>query len=80
MIPSKVSVEGTVRTVRTEDQDKMIGLLHQAFETSSALYGGEYVLEYRKGVDAVVNSAAVVGELRSIFERRIPAIPVVTQG
>jgi amidohydrolase len=80
VIPSKVSVEGTVRTVRTEDQDKMIGLLHQAFETSSALYGGEYVLEYRKGVDAVVNSAAVVGELRSIFERRIPAIPVVTQG
>ena len=80
IIPSKVVVEGTVRTTRLEDQETMIGLLHKAFAAGANLHSGEYVLEYRKGVPAVINNEIVVKELEHVFQTKIPEIPVVTQG
>ncbi len=80
VIPPKVEVEGTVRTIRQEDQETMIDNLHQAFGAGAHLHGGSYTLEYSKGVPAVVNDATCVNELSEIFSAKIPEIPVVTQG
>ena len=71
IIPEKVVLEGTVRTVRNEDQEQMISLLHQAFGSAAGLYGGTYELEYSKGVPAVVNDEQVVRELA----QPLPPIP-----
>ena len=80
VIPPQVEVEGTVRTIRQEDQEMMIDNLHQAFGAGAHLYGGDYTLEYSKGVPAVVNDATCVDELGEIFSAKVPEIPVVTQG
>lgn len=80
VIPSEVIVEGTVRTTRLEDQETMIDTLRRAFGAGTSLHGGDYVLEYLKGVPAVINSGAVVEELSKAFLARVPEIPVVTQG
>lgn len=80
VIPETVVVEGTVRTLRVEDQDLMINLLHQAFSSSSNLYGGFYELEYQKGVPAVVNDPEVAEELWGFFQDQLPDTPVYTEG
>ncbi len=80
VIPSQVVVEGTVRTVRLEDQETMIANLNQAFGAAAHLHGGDYSLEYRKGVPAVVNSTKVVEELTEIFAAKMPETPIVSQG
>lgn len=80
IIPEKVVLEGTVRTVRNEDQEQMISLLHQAFGSAAGLYGGTYELEYSKGVPAVVNDEQVVRELSQFFASQIPEIKVVSEG
>lgn len=79
VIPEKVMIEGTVRTIRPEDQGQMIELLHQAFASGVSLHGGRYELEYWKGVPAVVNDPLVTEELAEIFRTKIPEIPVVSQ-
>lgn len=80
VIPERVELEGTVRTVRLEDQKAMIELLHRAFTSAASLYGGNYELNYRHGVPAAVNDAEVVANLQSIFAKRNPDIPLVCQG
>jgi amidohydrolase len=80
VIPRQVVVEGTVRTIRGEDQTKMIDHLHQAFRAGAHLYGGEYSLEYRQGVPAAVNDSLCVEELAGIFAAQMPEVPVVSQG
>lgn len=80
VIPRQVVVEGTVRTIRTEDQERMIKQLHQAFKAGAHLYGGEYSLEYQKGVPAVTNDALCAEELARFFAASMPEVPVVSQG
>lgn len=80
VIPSEVIAEGTVRTTRLEDQDAMIDTLKRAFGAGAILHGGDYVLEYSKGVPATVNNGIVVEELSGAFIARIPEVPLVTQG
>ncbi|NLL43380.1 MAG: amidohydrolase [Firmicutes bacterium] len=80
VIPSEVVAEGTVRTTRLTDQARMIENLHRAFETSAKLYGGNYSLEYSKGVPAVVNDQACVEELSRFFAAEISEVPVATLG
>ncbi|NLL49123.1 MAG: amidohydrolase, partial [Firmicutes bacterium] len=80
VIPQEVVVEGTVRTCREEDQERMIDNLHQAFAAGASLHGGEYVLEYQKGVPAVINDSAVVDELGSAFATKISETPVIQEG
>ena len=80
VIPPEVVAEGTVRTCRKEDQDRMIDNLHRAFGAGASLHGGDYVLEYQKGVPAVINDAAVVEELDSAFSSKIPETPVIKEG
>ena len=80
VIPQEVVVEGTVRACREEDQERMIDNLHQAFAAGASLHGGEYVLEYQKGVPAVINDSAVVDELGSAFATKISETPVIQEG
>lgn len=80
VIPEQVVVEGTVRTMRPEDQNNMIEILHQAFAAGVNLHGGDYELEYCKGVPAVVNDVQFVTELVEIFQAKLPEIPVITEG
>nr|NLJ02298.1 amidohydrolase [Bacillota bacterium] len=80
VIPSQVVAEGTVRTISSEDQEKMIANLHRAFAASAKLYGGDYDLEYSRGVPAVVNNRDCVEELAGIFAAEIPEVPVRTHG
>lgn len=80
VIPEEVVVEGTVRTMRPEDQNNMIEILHQAFASGVSLYGGEYELEYRKGVPAVINDDNVVTELTEILKTRLRETEVVSEG
>lgn len=80
IIPEQVVLEGTVRTVRSEDQALMIRLLHQAFKAAADLHGGSYELMYEEGVPAVVNDPAVTAEIAGFFAARIPDIPVVSEG
>ena len=80
VIPPQVVVEGTVRTIRREDQEAMIDNLNQAFGAAAHLHGGDYILEYSKGVPAVVNDSTCVQELGNIFSAKIPEVPIVTQG
>jgi amidohydrolase len=80
VIPETVMVEGTVRTLRRDDQELMISLLHQAFGSAAALYGGSYELEYDKGVPSVINNATVVEELQGFFTNQLPDTTVVTEG
>ena len=80
IIPEQVTLEGTVRTIRLEDQELMIRLLNQAFQAAADLHEGSYQLEYTKGVPAVVNDAGVVKELTGFFAARIPEVPVTYEG
>jgi amidohydrolase len=80
IIPEEVSVAGTVRTSRPEDQDLMIRLLNQAFKSAADLHEGSYELEYTKGVPAVVNDPTVVEELAGFFTAKLPDVTVVTDG
>lgn len=48
IIPERVTLEGTVRTVQADDRELMIRLLHQAFQAAADLHGGSYQLEYTR--------------------------------
>ncbi|NLM41631.1 MAG: amidohydrolase [Firmicutes bacterium] len=80
IIPERVTVAGTVRTMRLEDQEQIIRLLHQAFRAAAELYGGSYELDYVRGVPGVVNDAQVVEELVCFFAAKLPDVRVVTEG
>jgi len=80
IIPERVTLEGTVRTVQADDRELMIRLLHQAFQAAADLHGGSYQLEYTRGVPAVVNNAGVVQELSGFFASQIPEVPVASEG
>ncbi|HPT82908.1 MAG TPA: M20 family metallopeptidase [Limnochordia bacterium] len=80
IIPETVTVAGTVRTMRLEDQEQMIRLLHQAFRAAADLYGGSYGLDYAKGVPGVVNDAQVAAELAEFFAAQLPDVRVVSEG
>lgn len=79
VIPEEVVLEGTVRTIRLEDQEQMIFLLHQAFQAAADLHGGSYELEYKKGVPAVINEPQVVQELTQFFAAKIPEVKIVSE-
>ena len=80
VIPEKVVVEGTVRTMRLGDREQMIKLLQQAFTSATNLHGGSCELAYYPGVPAVVNDPCVVEELSSLFQTQHPGVSVVSQG
>ncbi|WP_028963631.1 M20 metallopeptidase family protein [Sulfobacillus thermosulfidooxidans] len=55
-IPSRAELKGTVRTFKTDVQDKVIERLRQIVENTAATFGAHAELQYRKGYPSVVNS------------------------
>jgi len=80
VIPDQAVLNGTVRTLKPEVQDRMQELLTSIAIATAAAHGGEALVDYRRGYPPVVNAEApteraalaaakVLGEDRIIRER-----------
>jgi amidohydrolase len=60
VIPSKILLKGTVRTLSKSVWDTLPGLVDKALGSLLANSGAEYALDYRRGVPSVVNDDNVI--------------------
>ena len=71
VIPSKVFLGGSVRTLRQEDRQLVKELLEKNLEQLKSL-GYDYTLKYTDGYDSVMNNEQVTDYVRSIVEEHFP--------
>lgn len=61
VIPTEVTIKGTVRTLDIEAWEALPGLIDKALGSILAISGAGYTVEYQQGIPPVVNDAGVVG-------------------
>lgn len=71
VIPSKVTLGGSVRTLRQEDRELVKDLLEKHLIQLRAV-GYDYKLDYTDGYDAVINDEAKTDYVREIVETHFP--------
>lgn len=71
VIPNKVTLAGSVRTLRQEDRELVKDLLKRHLEQLTAV-GYKYILNYTDGYDAVMNDPEKTDFVRGIVEENFP--------
>ncbi|MCM3920873.1 amidohydrolase [Frankia sp. AiPs1] len=70
-IPRTGQLRGTIRTLSRETWESVPALVTRVAEQLVAPYGAQIVVDYRRGVPPVVNSAEVVDVFQSIVDRAL---------
>ncbi|WP_100398622.1 M20 metallopeptidase family protein [Bacillus sp. FJAT-44742] len=75
VIPSKVLLEGTMRSYTKETRKELEEELHQAFAVAQSL-GGSYELEVKKGEPALNNSSKAINLVRETIGEFFPEMVI----
>jgi amidohydrolase len=71
IIPDRVEMKGTVRLLRKELVDKVVGKIEKVLQSITGLYGGAYQLQFNKGYPVLVNekrsTAFAATVIRNLF-------------
>jgi amidohydrolase len=70
-IPRTGQLRGTIRTLSRETWESVPALVTRVAEQLVAPYGAQIVVDYRRGVPPVVNSAQVVDVFQSVVDRAL---------
>ncbi|KJE24181.1 amidohydrolase [Frankia torreyi] len=70
-IPRTGQLRGTIRTLSRETWESVPALVTRVAEQLVAPYGAQIVVDYRRGVPPVVNSADVVDVFQSVVDRTL---------
>ncbi|WP_163552527.1 amidohydrolase [Candidatus Frankia alpina] len=70
-IPRTGQLRGTIRTLSRETWESVPALVTRVAEQLIAPYGAQIVVDYRRGVPPVVNSAEVVDVFQSVVDRTL---------
>lgn len=80
VIPTEVTMRGTVRTLDRSIWDVLPGIVDKALGTILAITEADYLLDYRQGIPPVVNDSSVVDAAAgSIDELTTPGTVVPTE-
>ena len=77
VIPTEVTLKGTVRTLDPELWDVLPSLIDKSLGSILALSGAGYTLDYRQGIPPVVNDANVVATATAAIEELVEEGTVV---
>lgn len=78
VIPTEVSLTGTVRTLERSLWDGLAGLLEKSLASIVAVTGADFTLEYHQGVAPVVNDDSIVKTVCSILAENMGEDVVVS--
>jgi len=80
VIPTRVLIEGSVRTLDLEVWDSLPGLIDKTLGSILAMSGAGYAVEYRQGIPPVVNDGRIVALASDAIEGQLgPGTVVSTQ-
>lgn len=65
VIPTEVTMKGTLRTLDRTIWDSLPGIVDKALATILAITGADYLLDYRQGIPPVVNDPSIVETVSS---------------
>lgn len=78
VIPNEVEILGTVRTVTTETQDRVLEQIGVIVETIPKAYGGEGSMEFKKGYPVCINDPAISELIKECCEAELGEDTVIT--
>ncbi|HEU4895498.1 MAG TPA: amidohydrolase, partial [Acidimicrobiia bacterium] len=80
VIPTRILIEGSVRTLDLEVWDILPGLVDKTLGSILAMSGAGYTVEYRQGIPPVVNDGRIVAVASNAIEGQLgPGTVVSTQ-
>lgn len=80
VIPTRILIEGSVRTLDLEVWDILPGLVDKTLGSILAMSGAGYTVEYRQGIPPVVNDERIVAVASAAIEGQLgPGTVVSTQ-
>lgn len=77
VIPTEVTLRGTLRTLDRSIWDLLPGMMDKALGAIISISGADYLLDYRQGVPPVVNDETVVDTITASIEEMTEGVSIV---